>query len=148
MISSSKLQVLSANNLQVCARFCQFASAHNARFGRLRLQTSAQTAFERSSLHWVCLLSMPPQVRTVAVARLASAPSAHPCRCGEHGRTPRQQNYARAGTYRAQNTCALARPRARKQAQRSVAQWLLPFSHAVSPSPSHTRSSATVRRAR
>ena len=85
------------------------------------------------------LLSMPPQVRTVAVARLASAPSAHHCRCGEHGRTPRQQNCARAGAYRAQTTCALARPRASKQAPQSIAQCLLPFSHAAPPSASRTR---------
>ena len=142
------MQVLSANNLQVCARFCQFANAHNARFGPFRLQTSAQTAFQLSSMYCVCVLSRPPQVRTAAVARLASAPSAHPCRCGEHGRTPRQQNCARAGAHRARTTCALAHPRARKQAPRSVAQWLLPFSRTVSPSSTHTRSSATVRRAR
>ena len=126
------------------AGFYQCASAHNPRFGRLRLQTSAQTAVERSSRHCICLLSRPPQMRTVAVARLASAPSAHPCRCGEHGRSTRQQNCARAGAYRAQTTCALARPRASKQAPQSIAQWLLPFSHAAPPSASRTRFQASA----
>ena len=53
-----------------------------------------------------------------------------------------------AGAHCAQSTCVPAHQRARKQAPQLVAQWLLRFSHTVSPRSSHTRpSSAHGRRA-
>ena len=113
-----------------------------------RAHTSAQTAAKHINLHSVRLPCRLPQARTAAVTHLAFAPSAHPMPYRGPGRHEDRDYRTFAGAHRAQTTCASAHQRARKQAPQLVAQWLLRFSHTVSPRSSHTRpSSAHGRRA-